>query len=248
MARVTVKQASLVELADRGMTPEEISANINTSTGTVRAQLTRVQRKVRSGDFSPPPLPIERAASRRRIYLAGFDVFRTNAVEYGRYLADLCASFGVDGIYPLDASVPNGMSPSDRAARIYRSNIEAIRACDIVMANVDDFRGPGEADSGTAFEIGFAAALQKDVWAYTTNEGTVLDRVPSRLTSHGEVCERGFLVEDFGLSKNLMIACSARIVTGDVGACLTEIATKYGMGSTPSPYRQAGESEIRSTG
>jgi nucleoside deoxyribosyltransferase len=33
----------------------------------------------------------------------------------------------------------------------------AIRRADIVMANVADFRGAGEPDSGTAFEIGFAA-------------------------------------------------------------------------------------------
>ncbi|MGF6781505.1 nucleoside 2-deoxyribosyltransferase [Paraburkholderia sp. GAS334] len=230
------------------MTPEEISANIGTPTGTVRAQLTRIQRKVRSGDFSPPPLPIEQIASRKRIYLAGFDVFRTDAMERGHYLRELCASFGFEATYPLDANVRDGLSPTERATWIYRSNIEAIRACDIVMANVDDFRGPGEADSGTAFEIGFSAALNKDVWAYTTNEGTVLDRVSSQLTSMGAFCERGFLVEDFGLSKNLMIACAARIVSGDAATCLAEMATKYGMEGTPSLYRPAGESEIRSTG
>jgi nucleoside 2-deoxyribosyltransferase len=116
------------------------------------------------------------------------------------------------------------------------------------MANVDDFRGPGEADSGTAFEIGFGVALKKDVWAYTSNEGALIDRVPSQLSSDGKLCERGFLVEDFGLSNNLMIACSARIVLGDAAACIMEIATKYGIESPPSPYRLAGESEIRSRG
>ncbi|WP_429260915.1 nucleoside 2-deoxyribosyltransferase [Paraburkholderia sp. GAS334] len=203
---------------------------------------------MRSGDFSPPPLPIEQIASRKRIYLAGFDVFRTDAMERGHYLRELCASFGFEATYPLDANVRDGLSPTERATWIYRSSIEAIRACDIVMANVDDFRGPGEADSGTAFEIGFAAALNKDVWAYTTNEGTVLDRVSSQRTSMGAFCERGFLVEDFGLSKNLMIACAARIVSGDAATCLAEMATKYGMEGTPSLYRPAGESEIRSTG
>jgi nucleoside 2-deoxyribosyltransferase len=31
-------------------------------------------------------------------------------------------------------------------------------------------------------------------------------------------------VEDFGLPKNLMIACSARIVNGDARACLAAMA------------------------
>ena len=43
------------------------------------------------------------------------------------------------------------------------ANLEAIRAADFVMANLNDFRGPGEPDSGTAFEVGFAAALGKPV-------------------------------------------------------------------------------------
>jgi nucleoside deoxyribosyltransferase len=102
--------------------------------------------------------------------------------------------------------------------------VQAIRRADIVMANVDDFRGPGEPDSGTAFEIGFAAALGKEIWAYTTDEGTLLERIPSQPVPQGYVCERGFLVEDFGLSKNLMIACAAKMVRGDARACLAAMA------------------------
>ena len=45
-----------------------------------------------------------------------------------------------------------------------------------------------------------------------------------------------------------MIACSARIVAGDAVACLKAIAAHYRSKDTPSAYRPAGESEIRSTG
>ena len=77
---------------------------------------------------------------------------------------------------------------------------------------VTDFRGPGEPDSGTAFEIGFAVAAGKPVWADTTDRGELRERVSSSLTDNGRLCEKGFLVEDFGLPKNLMIACSTRMV------------------------------------
>ena len=40
-------------------------------------------------------------AGGHRIYLAGFDVFRLDAAEYGRGLQRACASFGFEGIYPL---------------------------------------------------------------------------------------------------------------------------------------------------
>ena len=165
------------------------------------------------------PLP-----RRPRIYLAGFDVFRRDALEHGAKLRVWCNEYGFDGIYPLDAEAPADLEGPRKAAWIYRSNLRALRCADIVMANIDDFRGPGEPDSGTAFEIGFAAALGKEIWAYTTDEGTLLERVPSTPAPKGHLCERGFLVEDFGLAKNLMIACAARIVPGDARACLAAMA------------------------
>jgi nucleoside 2-deoxyribosyltransferase len=164
------------------------------------------------------PLP------RPRVYLAGFDVFRRDARAFGERLRAECAEYGFEGVYPLDAEVPADLDGPRAAAWIYRSNIDAIHSADIVMANVDDFRGPGEPDSGTAFEIGFAAALGKEIWAYTTDAGTLIDRVPSHPGLQGRECERGFLVEDFGLQKNLMIACAARIVNGDARACLAAMA------------------------
>jgi nucleoside 2-deoxyribosyltransferase len=170
------------------------------------------------------PLP-----RRPRVYLAGFDVFRLDAREHGARLVAACAEHGFEGIYPLDAEAPPNLDGPRQAAWIYRANIDAIRGADIVMANVNDFRGPGEPDSGTAFEIGYAAALGKEIWAYTSDAGTLIERVPSTPGPQGRVCERGYLVEDFGLGKNLMIACSARLVQGDARACLEAMS----LGRTP---------------
>ncbi len=164
---------------------------------------------------------------RQRVYLAGFDVFRPDAVEQGQRLRTWCADHGFDGHYPLDAQAPLDLDGPRRAAWIYHANIDAIRAADIVMANIDDFRGPGEPDSGTAFEIGYAAALGKEIWAYTTDQGALVERVPAEPGAQGRVCARGFLVEDFGLAKNLMIACAARIVRGDARACLAAMAASH---------------------
>jgi nucleoside 2-deoxyribosyltransferase len=163
--------------------------------------------------------------------------------EYGRRLQQLCADRGFEGVYPLDAVVPPGLSPAGRATWIYRVNLDAIRRADIVMANVADFRGAGEPDSGTAFEIGFAAALGKPVWGYRADLTTLRERVPSK--PFADVCERGYLVEDFGLCVNLMLAGAARIVEGGPLACLRAIAEAYGAGPVPAPCRQGGESEIR---
>jgi nucleoside 2-deoxyribosyltransferase len=159
-----------------------------------------------------------------RIYLAGFDVFRPDALEYGRWLQTQCLEYGFIGLYPLDHQLPVGLSGVEAASWIYRANIAAIQEADIVMANLDDFRGAGEPDSGTVFETGYAVAIGKQVWGYTGDRGTLRHRVPGRLEQGVKTDVRGFTVEDFGLSKNLMIACSVRIVSGGPRDCLEAIA------------------------
>jgi nucleoside 2-deoxyribosyltransferase len=161
----------------------------------------------------------------KTIYLAGFDVFRKDAPAWGQHLKTLCAQYGYEGLYPLDKAAPKGLSGPAAAQWIYESNIALIRRADIVMANLDDFRGPGEPDSGTVFEVGFAVALQKTVWGYAADAGTLLDRARASTDDDGDARDaRGYVVENFGLPMNLMLACSVRLVHGDAEACLAEIA------------------------
>lgn len=161
----------------------------------------------------------------KTIYLAGFDVFRKDALAHGEQLKALCAAHGFEGLYPLDKAAPAGLSAPDTARWIYDANIALIRHADLVMANLDDFRGPGEPDSGTAFEVGFAVALQKPVWGYSADAGTLRDRVAVGTDADGNALDaRGFVVEDFGLAKNLMLACPVRLVAGGPKACLEAMA------------------------
>ncbi|MGO4327424.1 nucleoside 2-deoxyribosyltransferase [Cupriavidus sp. 2TAF22] len=161
----------------------------------------------------------------KSIYLAGFDVFRANAVAYGERLKALCAQHGFAGLYPLDKAAPAGLPGPDTARWIYEANINLLRRADMVMANLDDFRGPGEPDSGTVFEVGFAVALQKPVWGYSSDAGTLLERVGVAKAASGEMLDaRGFVVEDFGLGKNLMLACSVKLVDGGPAQCLAAMA------------------------
>ena len=46
------------------------------------------------------------AAGHPKVYLAGFDVFREDAVELGEYLKRLCRAQGLEGLYPFDNEVP----------------------------------------------------------------------------------------------------------------------------------------------
>jgi len=91
---VTPNQASVIELADRGLTDTEIAQQLGKPLGVVRAQLTRARGKVVPGEYAPPPLPVETPARRPRVCLAGFDVFRPDAVAHGHSLKALCQRFG----------------------------------------------------------------------------------------------------------------------------------------------------------
>ncbi|RMT80938.1 nucleoside 2-deoxyribosyltransferase [Pseudomonas viridiflava] len=138
------------------------------------------------------------------IYLAGFDVFRPDAVEYGRYLKALCTAHGLEGLYPFDNDVPTALPPHEMARQIYTMNVAMIQRCTAVLANLNVFRGL-EPDSGTAFEVGMAVALDKPVWAYFEPVDSLRELIPH---DNDGVDGSGFLVEDFALPRNLMLACS----------------------------------------
>lgn len=147
------------------------------------------------------------------IYLAGPDVFRPDALAHGQALKALCAEFGHRGLYPLDHALPAGLAGAEAARWICEANCALIRQADVVLANLNDFRGQ-EPDSGTAFELGFATALGKPVWAYLADTRSLRQQLG------GAQDPQGWTVEDFGLPRNLMLAASATLVQGDARAAL----------------------------
>lgn len=158
-----------------------------------------------------------------KIYLAGPDVFSPNARACGKELVDLCQQYGFEGIFPLDAELLDDGGATPLARRIYDGNLALLRAADGVMANLRNFRGH-EPDSGTCFEVGYAVALGKPVWAYGAPRGSIVEQVGIDAAGcDGEGCS----VEDFGHSRNLMLVYGARLVEGDAQACLAEMRAFY---------------------
>jgi len=159
----------------------------------------------------------------RTIYLAGYDVFRADALEYGEHLRQACLRHGFEGLYPLDNAAPPELSGRALAQWICEANTGLLRRADMVMANLNPFRG-AEPDSGTVFEVGYAAALGKPVWVYTASGASLIEQVATGRDGARAVDAQGYTVEDFGLNLNLMIACSAQVVVGDAEDCLRRMA------------------------
>lgn len=150
------------------------------------------------------------------VYLAGFDVFRPDAIAQGERLKACCAAQGWLGLYPLDNALPEGLQGLAAARWICEANLALIRRADAVLANLNNFRG-AEPDSGTAFEVGFAVALGKPVVGYLDDGRTLREQLG------GVRDAEGFSVEDFGLPRNLMLACTTRLVVGGVQEGLTAL-------------------------
>ena len=156
---------------------------------------------------------------RPRVYLAGPDIFFRESAKIYAGLKSLCERHGLQGIEPSDGGLHEeafGGSDDERARRIYEGNIALIREADGVIANLMDFRGL-EPDSGTVFEVGFAAALGKPVVVYGVPEGSYASRVCAvrdcAPDEAGVLRERGsgVMVEGLGQRLNLMLSCSTAI-------------------------------------
>lgn len=155
------------------------------------------------------------------IYLAGPDVFLPNALEYGEYLKKLCSQYGFEGCFPLD-NVIEGSSPHDIAMKIQRANQAMIEKCDMVIANLSPFRGP-EPDSGTVWEVGYAQGLGKKVLAYSSNRDSIKKRTQTMLALGDASHDReGLVIEDFGLSHNLMFA--SLVIADSFEECLKHLS------------------------
>lgn len=151
---------------------------------------------------------------RLSVYLAGPAVFRRDADDHGARLKQLCDAKGLEPLWPLD----NKADASDAAGlalEIRRMNCAMIDRAAAVIADISPFRGPNM-DPGTAFEIGYAVALNKPVFLYTDALVTLLDRTVAVFDASRSGATHydkdDMAVEDFGLVENLMIATAAETV------------------------------------
>jgi len=158
-----------------------------------------------------------------KIYLAGPDIFRPDAAAWAEAAREICRRYRFEPLLPIDNG---GTTPE----KIFQINIDLIRKAQIVVANLDPFRGV-EPDSGTAFELGFAFALGKKICGYVTRLDTMANRVKitegwveKDATSNARLTDnQGMLIENYNLPCNLMLAVPTHIVEGGLEACLQSI-------------------------
>lgn len=142
---------------------------------------------------------------KKKIYIAGWDVFKVNNKNIFDNIRKMCDEHDCVALIPLD-------NVCDGSREIYEANRNMIKDCDVVIANLNAFRGK-EPDSGTIWEVGYGFGIGKTVIGYTdiTNWGEHIgiDKIEDDLP----LCKEGYIVEDFGLRQNLMIEYSTKYIT-----------------------------------
>lgn len=165
-----------------------------------------------------------------KIYIAGPGVFLPNAKEHGILLKEICKKYGFKGLYPLDNDVSfDGNKSKKQIARMIKvGNTNFIKEADIIVANLNPFRG-FEMDSGTAYELGYADAINKKIVGFMDDTRSIIEKYPNAKKNKKNVIvdEKGFSIEDFELPINLMIGVCATIIKGDFEDCIEYISRNY---------------------
>ena len=113
-----------------------------------------------------PNIPAQDVAefSKYRIYFAA-PLFSESERSYNAAIAELLRSHYFEISLPQDTGDNHAVRDRQEHVRIYNHNRRAIRDADIMVAIIDG----ADADSGTAWEMGYAAALKKRVIALRTD-------------------------------------------------------------------------------
>lgn len=158
-----------------------------------------------------------------KLYLAGPDVFAPDAAARFDAMRAACRASGFEPLTPVDTALPEGVQGVALARFIKDANVALIRRCDAVVANIAPFRGPNM-DPGTAWEIGYAEALGKPVVLWSETPLLLAERTPG----DGRLDAQGWMIENFGLAENLMIAINSHGVAADFSAALARLRGRTG--------------------
>jgi nucleoside 2-deoxyribosyltransferase len=164
----------------------------------------------------------------KKIYIAGFEVFKKDAIKIGLNYKEICKKQGFSGLYPLDNEI-TGSDVEQIKNKIWLENMKQILSSDIVIANLNPFRG-AEPDSGTIWECAFAFGNNKIVYGYyDSNLGTsIIDRVKKSYNDNVIIkndCfydKDGCRIENLNSPVNLMLS-HVRLVEGNFTDCVKQL-------------------------
>jgi len=149
------------------------------------------------------------------IYLAGPERYDPDAAERYRKMKQICEGYGYDVLTPIDRArnetvVIEG-NPFQRAAIQFYRYTQHVRDCDIILANLNDFRGY-EPNNDVSFECGMGYQLGKKLIGYMDSTTIMKKRIPNYGAEREYRDECGRNAENFDYPINLMFSGSMPIL------------------------------------
>ncbi|AJY45016.1 nucleoside 2-deoxyribosyltransferase [Martelella endophytica] len=156
-------------------------------------------------------------SARKKVYIAGPDVFFENASEVMRKKGEIVQEYGfAPSTLAEDDLSPDGLTAFQFGIAIGLANERKMDEADFIIANLTPFRGIS-ADVGTAFEVGYMRAQGKPVFAYSNSGRDYYTRLTAdyyggKPLSNVDGVTRGpdgLMVENHGMADNLMLDTAA---------------------------------------
>lgn len=149
-------------------------------------------------------------------YLADFEMFLPTVKETVKYWKETCEKYGIIGLFPGDEEpedefkpyVPKDDSQEEKAYSYFMHDVNHMKRSDMVIAQLDDWRG-AEPDSGTAFEVGYFAAAGKPCYGFCNRCASMIERTQEEKTLGEDGIWRdkeGYAFEDRGFGMDNMFS------------------------------------------
>lgn len=176
-----------------------------------------------------PEVPV-REKTKPLIYLAGLERYKAHGPEQFAVMKEICQRLGYEAVSPLDIAPGVDEIETDdpyiRAANIFDNCQQHVRDCDIIIADLNNFRGY-EISNDVGFECGMGFELGKALYGYMDHTDKLIDKIPHLGEDMEYRDQTGSNVEDFDYPANLMFACSMTIFQGDFASVIDNIIRDY---------------------
>ena len=133
-------------------------------------------------------------------YLADFEMFLPEFPETVKNWHHICDKYGLVGYFPGEAVSKEkdySNNTQEMCKDICDTDIYGVVHCDFLIAQLDNWRG-NQPDSGTAFELGLAIALNKPVYGFYSGEKEMISRdsIAHNLIDNETYDENGYGIEN----------------------------------------------------
>lgn len=130
-------------------------------------------------------LPNDKLKENYSIFISA-PLFSEGECQFNKELALKLSDINYDVYLPQEFNIDLGTGKYTREEIIYRTDLDALKKADIVVGVIDG----SDADSGTSWEMGYATALGKPIFALRTDFRKISDNeaVNLMLETDAEVC------------------------------------------------------------